>query len=637
MGRPMQGKILWVNLSTKEIRYEEVPDEVYEKYLGGVGLAVHYLSSKIPHGADPLGPENVLAFLPGLLTGTGSLMTGRWVLAAKSPLTGTWGDANCGGDFAPAMKHCGADGIFFEGISETPVYLYADDNGVELRDASQMWGKDAKETDQWIKGKTYPNASVACIGQAGEKLSLIAGVVNDQGRLAARSGLGAVMGSKKLKAVALHGSQPIGADDPSEVRRLSREFQRWIDFQPPFLSGWGFTLLAKLFRILPLQMRQDGLLYKILLRKWGTLSMNVFSVETGDAPVRNWRGTSKDYARQAARQIDPDKFRKAEERKYYCYSCTVGCGGVSRVTGTEQTHKPEYETIIAWTSLLMNEDYESVYRINELLNRAGMDSISAGATVAFALECFEQGIITKEDTGGLELKWGDTASILKVLEWMISRQGIGDLLADGAQAAAKRLGGKANEYAMHAGGQELPMHDGRNDPGFALHSVVDPTPGRHTTGSYLFYEMYQLWKKVKSAPRIKPRFYPKSSKYTRNDEKAAWAAATSKFNMVMSASGLCMFGAFLGVQRMPIFEWLNAATGWSKSADDYMEIGAEIQRLRREFNRRQGMPGVAEINLRAIGLPAQVEGANKNCTVDLSSLVREYHREMGWPDSENKG
>ncbi len=634
MARPMQGKILWVNLSTKEIRYEDVPDEVYEKYIGGVGLAVYYLFSRIPDGADPLGPENVLAFMPGLLTGTGSLMTGRWVVAAKSPLTGTWGDANCGGDFAPAMKHCGVDGIFFEGVSETPVYLYADETHVELRDATELWGKDARETDQWIKDKTHQRASVACIGQAGERLSKIAGVVNDQGRLAARSGLGAVMGSKKLKAVALHGNQPIGAHDPDMVRKLSRDFQRWINFQPPFLSGWGFTLLARLFRILPVQMRQDGLLYKILLKKWGTLSMNVFSLETGDAPVKNWRGTSKDYARQAATKINPDKFRKAEERKYYCYSCTVGCGGVSRVTGSEQTHKPEYETIIAWTSLLMNEDYESIYKINELLNRAGMDSISAGATVAFALECFEQGIITLEDTGGVALKWGEIDSILHVLDRMISRQGIGDLLADGVQAAAIKLGDRARSYAMHAGGQELPMHDGRNDPGFALHSVVDPTPGRHTTGSYLFYEMYQLWTKVKSAPRIKPRFYPKSSKYTHSEEKAAWAAATSKFNMIMSSSGLCMFGAFLGVQRLPIFEWLNAATGWSKTPDEYMQIGAEIQRMRKEFNQRQGAPNVAEINPRAIGLPAQADGANKNRTVDLPSLVRDYFREMGWPDTD---
>ncbi len=634
MARPMQGKILWVNLSTNEIRFEDVPDEVYEKYLGGVGLAVHYLSKRIPDNADALGPENVLAFMSGLLTGSGSLMTGRWVLAGKSPLTGTWGDANCGGDFAPAIKHCGVDGIFFEGISEKPVYLYMDDRCVEIRNAEDLWGLDALETDRAIKERISSRASIACIGEAGERLSLIAGVVNDQGRLAARGGLGAVMGSKKLKAVVLRGSKPIGCNDPEEVRRLSREFQRWIDFQPPFLNGAGFTWLARLFRVLPVQMRQDGLLYKILLRKWGTLSMNVFSVETGDAPVKNWGGSSHDFAHMAAKSIDPDRFRRAEERKYYCYSCTVGCGGVSRLTGSRQTHKPEYETIIAWTSLLMNDDYESVYRINEILNRAGMDSISAGATMAFAMECFERGLLTKEDLGGVELKWGSLEGIMSVLGLMISRVGIGDLLADGVSAAAKGMGARAEAFGMHAGGQELPMHDGRNDPGFALHAVVDATPGRHTTGSYLFYEMFQLWKKVKSAPRIRPRFYPKDKKYSENREKAAWAAATSKFNMVMSSSGLCMFGAFMGVQRIPIFEWLNAATGWTKTPEEYMAIGAEIQRMRKEFNRRQAAPAVAKINSRAIGQPAQQEGANKNRTVDLNSLVREYYRTMGWPDPD---
>jgi aldehyde:ferredoxin oxidoreductase len=628
----MTGRILWVNLTTRETIYETVPEAVYEQYLGGVGLAVYLLLRRIPAGADPLGPENVIGFVSGLLTGTGSLMTGRWVLVGKSPLTGTWGDANCGGDFSPALKRCGVDGIFFQGMSQTPVYLLVDDQGVQLLDASDLWGLDTKETDRILKRGKGSNASIACIGEAGEKLSLMAGVVNDQGRLAARGGLGAVMGSKRLKAVVLNGTKKITAFDPNAVRTLSKKFQRWIDFQPPFLSGKAFTGLANIIRWLPLQMRQDGLLYKILLKKWGTLSMNVFSIETGDAPVKNWKGSSVDFRKQAARAIDPDLFRNREDKKYSCYSCTLGCGGISKLAGGEEIHKPEYETIIAWTSLLLNDDFDSIFEINDHLNRAGMDSISAGAVVAFAFECFENGLISTIDTNGLELKWGDSRVIIQLLDIIIQREGIGDLLADGVRAASARIGKDSDQFAIHAGGQELAMHDGRNDPGYAIHAVVDSTPGRHTTGSFLFYEMYQLWRKVKTAPRIRARFYPKLKKYKDPKEKAAWAAATARFNMVMSSTGLCMFGAFMGVHRLPIFEWINAATGWNKTPDEYMIIGGNIQSLRKEFNLLHQAASIQTINARAVGKPPQSEGANQNRTVDLDPLVREYFIQMGWQE-----
>jgi aldehyde:ferredoxin oxidoreductase len=203
----VMGKILWVDLSKGKITEEQVPPGVYDNLLSGMGLAAYYLNRRIPSGADPLGPENVLAFVSGLLTGTGSMMTGRWTVAAKSPLTGTWGDANCGGTLSPAIKQCGFDGIFFTGISRKPVYLFVDHGSYELRDASDLWGKDTRETEDilhdLIPGK---EASVACIGMAGEKLSWLAGISNDQGRMAARSGIGAVMGSKKLKAIVLHGT-----------------------------------------------------------------------------------------------------------------------------------------------------------------------------------------------------------------------------------------------------------------------------------------------------------------------------------------------------------------------------------------------------------------------------------------------
>jgi aldehyde:ferredoxin oxidoreductase len=626
------GKILWVDLTQKTCTEEAVPPEVYEQYLSGMGLAAYYLYRRIPAGCDALGPDNILAFVSGLLTGTGSMMTGRWMAAAKSPLTGTWGDANGGGTLSPAIKQCGYDGIFFSGASDTPVYLYVGHGFYELRDASDLWGKDTRETEDALHAANQGRETcVACIGPAGEKLSLIAGISNDQGRMAARSGLGAVMGSKRLKAIVLQGSYPIPCADPDEMKRLSDRFARLAAFLPPFLNGKGAQGLGIFMRLMPLSMRMDGFLYKLFLQKYGTAGLNQFSIESGDAPIRNWDGSSADFPGKRSSSINPDRFREREEVKYHCYSCPVGCGGYTKFNqGKSETHKPEYETVLALGGLSMNEDLESIFVANEKLNRAGMDSISAGGTISFAIECYQNGLITREDTGGLELVWGDPQVVLKLLDLMIAREGIGDLLADGSRVAAQRIGKKAMQYSVQAGGQELAMHDGRNDPGFALHAVVEPTPGRHTIGSYLYYEMFQLWTRVPGAPPVKLLFYPKKSKYRNSPEKARWAANCSQFTALLNGVGGCIFGAFIGVNRFPIFEWLNAATGWKKSPGEYMRIGWNIQSLRQAFNAREKLPLQHAINNRPLGRPPQVKGANRGASVPLEELTHLYWQEMGW-------
>ncbi|MEA4812658.1 MAG: aldehyde ferredoxin oxidoreductase family protein [Anaerolineaceae bacterium] len=630
--KSVTGKILWVDLSAGTCRAEEVPDEVYEHYLAGIGLAAYYLYRRIPAKADALGPENILAFVPGLLTGSGALMTGRWMVAAKSPLTGTWGDANCGGTLAPAIKAAGYDGIFFRGISHKPVWLYLDHQGAELRDAASLWGHDARETETLIQqGNQSKRLQAACIGPAGERCSLIAGIVNDQGRMAARSGLGAVMGSKRLKAIAVKGSHPLPVADRKAMQMLSTRFLKYTNFQPPFLNGLGMRLLGALLRVLPLAMRQDGMLYKIMLKKWGTISMNEFSIETGDSPIRNWAGSNVDFNHKMTAGIDPDQLLKREQAKYHCYSCPVGCGGLCVLPGREgETHKPEYETILALGGLLMNDDVDSLFDMNERLNRAGLDSISAGGVLAFAIECFEHGMLTTQDTDGLVLKWGDSAAIAALLEKIIAREGIGDLLADGTKEAAKRIGKGSEAFAVNASGQEPAMHDGRADPGYALHYAVEPTPGRHTIGSQLYYEMYHLWKKSKNVPRSPALFFPKKDRFKANKYLAGMAAASSQFKMIIDSAGLCIFGSFIGVERIPIFEWLNAATGWQKSADEYLEIGRKIESLRQAFNSRQGAPLRHKLNARLIGAPPLMQGANKGRSVNLDELVPLYWELMGW-------
>ena len=637
MGQGYMGKILMVDLSKGTCVEELVPDEVYENYLSGTGLGAYLLYDRIPVGADPLGPDNILGFMSGLLTGTGSLFSGRWMICGKSPLTGGWGDANCGGNFSPAIKRCGFDGIFFTGISKKPVYLFVENGKAKLKNASKLWGKDAVETEELLIKEAGPSARVACIGPAGEKLSLISGVCNDRGRIAARSGLGAVMGSKKLKALVLSGAKRINVNNRSEMHKLSQQCNKWVQFQTPFVPGSMTAYIGAMMRVMPTQMAQDGLLYKIMIKKWGTVSMNQVSVEMGDSPIKNWLGSNVDWGAKKSKSVNPDVFTNCEKEKYHCYSCPLGCGGICETSGKySETHKPEYETVLALGGLLMNEDADSIFYMNELFNRAGMDTISAGGTIAFAIECYEKGLLTDKDTEGLELKWGNTSAIVALAHKMVERDGIGDLLADGSKVASKKIGKDSDRFSITAGGQELAMHDGRCDPGFALHYSVEPTPGRHTIGAQLYYEMYQLWREVKSVPGIK-MLYHKNSKYVADEKKALMASACSKFTNILNGSGMCIFGAFLGIHRTPTFGWLNAATGWNKTPEEYMEIGERLQTLKQAFNVKHGIePKDYKVIDRALGRPPLAEGANKGRTVDIEKMMGDYWAQFGWDSQTGK-
>ena len=633
MNRGYMGKILLVDLGKGKITEEIVDDAVYEKHLSGLGLAAHILYNRIPAGADPLGPDNILGFVSGLLTGTGSLFAGRWMVAGKSPLTGGWGDANCGGTFSPAIKRCGYDGIFFKGISKKPVYLYVDDKKAELRDASSLWGMDAIETEEFLVKEAGEGARAAVIGTAGEKLSFISGISNDKGRMAARSGLGAVMGSKRLKGIVLNGHKRIRSFNREAVYKLSRTCNKWVQFQLPLGPGVGIGLLGALLRILPTAMAMDGLVYKMILKKWGTGGMNQMSPEWGDAPIKNWKGSSADWPMRKSRSASPDMVRKHELVKYHCYSCPLGCGGICSMNGKfSETHKPEYESVLSLGGLCMNEDTDSLFYLNEVLNRAGMDTISTGAAVAFAIECFENGILTREDTDGLELTWGNSSAIVELIHKMIDREGIGDILADGTKIAAEKIGRGSERYAVHAGGQEPAMHDGRQDPGFALHYSVEPAPGRHTIGAGLYYEMFQLWKKVKGLPKMWPfEIYHKNKKYRAGLDQAKQAAACSTYMNVVNGCGLCMFGAFLGIKRTPTFDWLNAATGWKKSPEDYMAVGERVQTLKQAFNIKHGIdPKANKLSDRALGRPPQARGANKGRTVNIEKMMSDYWGLFDW-------
>jgi len=637
------GKILFVNLSTNEIRTESIPDVIYEKVLSGVGLGAYILYRNIPAGADPMGPDNMLGFVSGLLTGTPSVVTGRWMVVCKSPITGGWGDSNCGGTFSPAIKQCGFDGIFINGISEKPVYLYIGNKGAELRSAEHVWGKDAIEAEDILQKENWQQKkpNIAVIGTSGEKLSLIAGICNDGGRIAARSGVGAVMGSKRLKAVVLAGSKTIGCHDPQTMKVISKELSKKVSKQniPGFIPGAIFPLMGKVMGGMKKAAPMDGLIMGVLMKRWGTVVNNTLGAVSGDSPLKNWAGSVKDYNSSYYKNLNPDRIIRLEYKKYHCYSCIIGCGGmvnISKATGGEfnHTHKPEYETCAAFGGLLMNKDLDSILYINELLNRAGMDSISAGGTVAFAIECYERGLLTKDMTDGLELTWGNSRAIVALVKKMIAREGIGDILADGAKAAAAKLGSKMQPFAITAGGQEPGMHDARMDPMLGIHFSADPTPGRHTIGSGQYYDVLHLWEKVSWAP--KSGSYVKAEEYIPGEKIAMKSVAGSCYKELVDGAGGCLFAMVLGISHWKLFEWLNAATGWEKSPDEFMEIGKRIQTIRQMFNVKHGIdPWQFKMNKRMAGEPPLEAGPLKGKTVPIDEMMRLHWKAYGW--DENTG
>jgi len=636
-GKGYWGRILNIDLSKKEAKFEDLPDEIYKNYLSGVGLGAKILFDRMKPGADPLGPDNILGFVSGLLTDTGSLFTGRFLVVGKSPLTGGWGDANCGGKFSPGIKRCKIDGIFVTGKSDKPVYIYTDGETAEIKDAADLWGMDAIEAEKKLEERHGKRARVATIGPSGEKLSLISGIVNDGGRIAARSGLGAVMGSKKLKAVVADGKTRAAVANKEKIQELSKGFSKRIEAlkgMRRFLGDGLLGLVGKITARGQPYMRQPGDLWRLLLSKFGTPALTAMSAESGDSPIKNWGGVGNvDFPLKKSQKIGAESVLKYEVKKYGCYSCPILCGSIMKKTDGrfkfEEQHKPEYETICAFGGLLLNDDLDTIFEINDIVNRAGIDSISCGAVVGFAIECFEKGILTKEDTGGLELKWGSTDSVVALTKKIVAREGLGDVLADGVKRAAEKIGKGSEAYAVHCGGQEPAMHDPKFDPGFGLSYYVEPTPGRHTISSLQYLDMQVLEKKFSAAK--KPQFLSSHKERFRCDNKGKAFMVDSCYKMLVDAVGMCLFGTQVG-GNLPLCEWINAATGWNISNDDYLVIGERIEQLRHSFNVREGLNPIRDFKPhgRVYGETPLTKGPHKGITLDMNMLARSFYREMHW-------
>ena len=589
------GRILIADLTTGETRIESPGDEVYRNYLGGYGLGAFLLYRMQPGGADPLGPENTLGFFTGMLTGTGGITANRYTVVARSPKTGGWGDANGGGTFGPAMKGSGLDGILITGAAGEPVYLLWRDGKAEILPAGDWWGLDTGELDDRVRELYGPNARAACIGPAGEKRSLLAAIINEKYRAAARSGLGAVMGSKRLKAVVVCGPKRVDVPiaDPAGMKEA----------------------IARHREFLKTTSRYTG------LRQYGTAGSLAALVAKGDTPVRNWAGTAEDFPTAAA--ISDDAVLAIERKKTACWRCPLACGGITAVDEGPfacEGHKPEYETLGAFGSMCLNDDLASINLCNDICNRMGLDAISTGVAVAFAMECFEKGLIGPKETGGIDLRWGNAEAVVATTRAIAAREGIGELLADGVKIEAERIGGAAGEFAIHVGGEEIPMHDPRLVPSIATSYKMDATPGRHTQISAWILELSSGVPGLCDQPQP-PHHYPGKGRVQRTMHNYFHAA---------QSAGMCNF-ATLALTAEVLTDSLTHVTGHTHTTDDVLRIGARIAALRIAFNLREGIRNI-ELPMpgRLIGDPPLATGPTAGRTVEVDAQVQDYLEAMGW-------
>ncbi|MDO9084932.1 MAG: aldehyde ferredoxin oxidoreductase family protein [Anaerolineaceae bacterium] len=647
----IHGKILVVDLSHHQYQIEELPEEIYRRYLGGYGLGAYYLYQHIPAGSDPLGPDNILGFTPGLLTGTGAGFSGRWAVCAKSPLTGKgkrsngeysnggWGNANAGGIFGPAIKRAGFDAIFFKGQSTTPVYLLITQEGISLEDASFLWGKDSVETEETLIEKHGQRACVASIGPAGENLSWISGIVNDKGRIAARSGLGAVMGSKNLKAICLTANKKIEYADRTKVQELNKfYFSRMKHFKSSKLVkaiSTNLDYFAPLMRVSKMGLAAPGSIIPRLMGTMfggvavGTNMTTIISAQNGDSPVRNYKGVGYvDYPMKKAMNLRGKRLNEFGKKQYGCFSCPLKCGYLLEYDKLpykdKETHRPEYETVCSFGALILNDDMDLLLKVNEYLNRVGMDSISAGTTVAYVLEGVEVGFFKQEDfvcqdyPNGFLPIWGDPVYILPLLKLMVTREGIGAKLADGVSQASQHFPG-TEEFAIHTNGSEMGMHDLRLTKSWGMSFVADPTPGRHTASNY---DMGQLGM-PDFFPDLKPLIEITKDPYRQGKS----SAIPIKMHQVMESLGLCMFVYFFSNYRL--LEMLAAVTGWEMDVNEILEIGGRIQTTRQMFNAREGAIR-HEMTQRALGSPPQQKGPIAGHAIDIEVMVQGYYEGMGF-------
>jgi aldehyde:ferredoxin oxidoreductase len=577
-----------------------------------------------------LGPDNILCFITGLLSGTTVPFSGRYIVAGKSPLTGTWGEANSGGRFGPELRQTGFDLLLIKGKASELSILYITNDSIEIIPFPSLKGLDCVETEEKLKNKFGGKVQVASIGLAGENLALISGIVTDKARVAARSGLGAVMGSKNLKAVVVRGTKDIPIFDPDGLLELRTLINNWVSkglnflMKPSLKLSTTFAPWLRRFKIKNYATMSSSSMIIESYKRWGTAAGTAVCIETGDAPVKNWKGSHKDFPLKKSTELTADSVTKYKVRKYGCKRCPMPCGGIMHYKDERydipKTQKPEYETLAMLGSNILNNDLGSVYAMNDYCNRQGLDTIAVGSILGFLMEATEKETISKRDLDGLDISWGNSTDLLPLIKKITNREGIGDLLAEGVGKAAKKLGGE--EFAIHINNQAIPAHDPRFSKAFIIPYRLDPAPGRHTPFTEVMIDIAKFNK-----------MYPSLDKKNRTFDYYC-------YHQTISTVGLCQFGLAIG--NYPALEFINLVTGFELSIEDLIAIGERTLTIKHLFNLREG------VNPLDYKLPIRIleraeDGPNRDVSLieEETKIINEFLTAMKWdldttiPDSDH--
>ncbi len=581
-----QGKLLIVDLTSGEIRDEPLNAEYAQKFIGGSGLACRYLYDLIDAHTDPLGRENPLAFMTGPLVGTRAPSCGRYVICARSPQTRIWGESNIGGFLGPELRFAGYDGIIIRGQAPVSTYLFIKDGRAELRSASHLWGQDSYQTQEAIKEELGDRrVRVACIGEAGENLVKYAAVMADAGRVAGRTGMGAVMGAKRLKAVACRGRKPVPLANREAFHEMARE-----------------ALLEV----------KDDVTTQILLQTGTAGSADYFAL-LGNMPNRYFTQGSFPEAEKISGSAMAETILKGVSG---CFGCAAQCGRQVEIKryGLAETDGPEYETVASLGSLLLISDLEAVSYLDYLCDAYGLDTISTGVTIAFVHYLYQEGIIDERESGGLKLRWGDPDPVIQLVKMIAQREGLGDLLAEGVLAVAKEFG--LEDWAAQVQGLEVPMHDPRASAGVALSHLTSPRGACHNKSDMYWVDVGRIIEEVG---------VPATDRF-QEEGKAEVVARHQNWRSVCDALITCIL---MNVPIQGLVDMLNAATGWDVDLEEMMTTGERIFNLKRALNIKLGWRPEGE-RLPSLLLEPLEEGGTGGYVPDAERLLLDYYRVRGW-------
>ena len=587
-------RFLYVDLTRQTWEVKSFSVEMLSQYIGGAGLGAKILFDSTDAATDPLGPDNLLCLMTGPITGTKITGTGRHSAVFKSPLTGGWGEASVGGTWGRELKKAGYDGVVMTGRAPKPCYLWLYDNRVEFRDAAAVWGKDTYETDELLRKETHSQAVVSCIGPTGEKLALIAGIFTDgiEGRTAARCGVGAVQGSKNLKAVVVRGTGMIPVFDAEGLDQSLKTFL------PDFVGKTGG------------------------LKNFGTAGLVLGCEQTGDFPIKNWQLGK--WEEGAAKISGPVMKETINKKNYYCAGCVVGCGRHVRVDegpfAPVWGGGPEYESLGLIGGSCLIDNLEAIAKANELCNRYGLDSIEVGNGIAMAMEAYEKGLLS-EEKAGCKLEWGNCEAAIAMLHQMGANTGFGAVLNQGLVRAAKEIGGDAEKFAIHVKGVSLPAHDPRAYTSIALGYATSPRGACHLQAFSHAYERALI------APDI--GIEAPLERFT----------AVGKANMVMKLQNvmalfdslcICKFDIFGNVGLTVLTNWYNLVTGVMVTPEEMYTAGERIFTLKRQYNIRCGMTASDDTLPERILREARGSGGAAENLPNLAAMLPEYYELRGW-------